>query len=289
MSRTRAKMTEPYIKMSERIPGGFQRGQGKNPDGTQGPTWDMGRCGRDCFISPACLNCPVRLEKEGTKTGYDPGPLLDPLGWKKPQNVYIAPEGDLYHENIPDEFIYQVCAVAESCPQHMFSWYTKRHDRMASMMGSPSFPLRVYEAGRELLGDRYINRGSSWGDNLFIGVSVENQEYMDKRTPALLELPKCLNLVLLVAPMLEHVIVPRNVKKVVDWYICTGEFGEWCDPKPRPCKLEWQIDLANQVPGTPFYLSRKHHRVWVARWLEETGGRSHRDFPYKMTDEYKRI
>ena len=297
MSRTRATQNKPsgdlaaraaiitavYQRMDELIPGGFQVAQLKNPDGTQGPKVHIGTCGSDCAISPACLNCPAILHNRDKKVGYTTKHLLDPLRWKTRKHAYISPEGDLFHPNIPDWLIYQVFAIVETCWNHRFLWYTKRADRLASMVSDPMFPVRVHEAGVELLGDRFLNRGGQWGNNLIIGVSVENQKYMDERAPALLELPRCLNIVLIVAPMLEPVVVPTNVKKILDWLICVGEFGSWIKGGPRPCELEWQIDLANQCPEVPFYLTKKHNINWVSPWLAGTGCREHREFPHIMT------
>src|SRR5579885_1145834 len=56
--------------------------------------------------------------------------LRDPLKWKKPQRVFVNSMSDLFHENVPDEWIDKIFAVMALCPQHIFQVLTKRPERM---------------------------------------------------------------------------------------------------------------------------------------------------------------
>lgn len=114
----------------------------KNPDGTPGVTWNpVTGC---TPISPGCQNCYAktmarRLQAMGVK-GYEngfavtvhPDRLEQPLRWRKPRRVFVCSMGDLFHKNVPDEFIDRVFATMGLCPQHQFQCLTKRPELMAA-------------------------------------------------------------------------------------------------------------------------------------------------------------
>jgi protein gp37 len=205
--------------------------------------------------------------------------LLRPLSWKRPYSVFACAEGDLFHKKISTAFIHKVFAVMESCPEHRFVLITKRAERMEEVLTDPGFAVKVSEVGEALLGERYRNRGPLWGDNIVIGVSVEDQAHME-RSLILPRLPATMTKAIFVAPMLGPVTIPLSVLETLGWVLCNGERGnKWCEP--RPCKLEWQQDLAFQCEAAdvPFFLLRRLHRAWI----EQLGGKRYLDLPKILT------
>jgi protein gp37 len=130
--------------------------------------------------------------------------LFQPLRWKNPVKVFVNSMSDLFHEQVPTEFIAKVFAVMALTPQHTYQILTKRHARMRSLLSSPSFRLACEDAEAEVVSDeaapiprykRDAYRKQWWSNfakplpNVWLGVSVENQKWADIRIPALLSTP----------------------------------------------------------------------------------------------------
>lgn len=166
-------------------------------------------------VSAGCKNC-YAMKLAGTRLKHHPsragltidtkngpvwsgnvrfnGPWLDqPLNWSKPRMIFVCAHGDLFHESVPFEWIDRVYAVMALASQHIFQVLTKRPERM-----------REYLSSRNRLGNSDICREineipAHFGDrrgalemplpNVWLGVSVENQEAADKRIPILLDTP----------------------------------------------------------------------------------------------------
>ena len=113
-------------------------------------------------VSPGCKHCYAeaitRRFPRGFPNGFDftlrPERLDEPRKWRKPSMVFVNSMSDLFHERMPHDFLLEVFRVMEECPQHTFQILTKRHGRMAEL--APGLP---------------------WPDNVWMGVSVENQDY----------------------------------------------------------------------------------------------------------------
>lgn len=165
-------------------------------------------------ISPGCKHCyaegvanrfwakqypPVPTIASGEPDGRDrrftdvmthEDRLDQPLRWKTPKKVFVNSMSDLFHEDVPDEFIDKVFAVMALAPKHTFQILTKRADRMrayfergpmGAMMAEDVLLQKIAGAG---------TMGHGWPlPNIWLGVSVENQEYADKRIPLLLQTP----------------------------------------------------------------------------------------------------
>jgi len=102
--------------------------------------------------------------------------LLDkPLHWKKPRRVFVCPTSDLFHEKVPDDFLRDVFRWMRYYNRHTFILLTKRPDRMR----------------------RFLETWWPWSrrQNIWYGVSVENQEQADKRIPILLSIPAAVRVV----------------------------------------------------------------------------------------------
>ena len=110
-----------------------------------------------------------------------PSKLEDPLRWRKPSRVFVNSMSDLFHTDVPDDFIGQVFSIMAEAQKHTFQVLTKRADRMAQWFGS----WAASDAS-----DFAETVGSPWPlRNVWLGVSCEDQDAVDERVPLLLETP----------------------------------------------------------------------------------------------------
>jgi protein gp37 len=170
----------------------------RGDDGSPGETWNPTTgCEK---VSDGCTNCYAekiteRFHGKGSfaEVTLHPDRLDAPLRWRKPHRVFVNSMSDLFHQDVPDEFIAQVFAVMAMTPQHSYQILTKRHGRMRSLLanaerGAPSW-LDLVRGW--VVGNSYGAPGSfSWPLlNVWLGVSVEDQKRADLRIPALLGTP----------------------------------------------------------------------------------------------------
>ena len=175
-------------------------------------------------ISDGCKNCyaerqATRLERMLLKyiNGFDvtchPETLNEPLKWRKPTTIFVCSMGDLFHKDVPFEFIDRVFAVMALSPQHTFQVLTKRPELMREYMNYDNGSGRWgYIEGRAKRIDReqrlnrippnvYLNGPFP---HVWLGVTAENQEQADKRIPILLQTPAAIRFVS-IEPMLEEI------------------------------------------------------------------------------------
>ena len=200
--------------------------------------------------------------------------LSKPLHWRKPRRVGVCFMSDLFHEKVPDEFLDRVFAVMALTPQHTYVLLTKRPERMRAYLVSlaadvQDWPLPV-EKGSERIRTATVIQSSTWPlPNVWLGVSVENQQAADERIPLLLEAPG--NHWVSCEPLLGPVALsglywtffaidyptelpnpaPTNHQDGIDWVVGGGESG----PKARECEVQWIADIAQQclAADVPFY------------------------------------
>ena len=118
--------------------------------------------------------------------------LDQPLRWRKPRRIFVNAQSDLFHKDVPDDFIVRVWAVMTLAPQHVFQVLTKRHARMRSLLSAPRFQDDVWRAATVLMGEHGIDKGRHFAwplPGVWLGVSVEDQSTADLRIPALLDTP----------------------------------------------------------------------------------------------------
>lgn len=181
------------------------------------------------------------------KVTLHPDKLDQPLKWKKPRMIFVCSMGDLFHDDVPEEEIMRVFDVMNDAPQHTYQILTKRPQRL-------KWIIKQYTD--------YIWQGIP--DNIWLGVTAENQQAADERIPWLLKTPAAVRFVS-VEPMLEeidirqylsqwHFIGSRLSPYLLNWVICGGETG----PGAREMKAEWPIDLHRQCQdaGVPFFFKK---------------------------------
>jgi len=141
--------------------------------------------------------------------------LDTPYTWKSSKVVFVNSMSDLFHKDIPLEFIKKVFKVMNNNPQHVFQVLTKRAERL-------------FELHTEL----------KWTHNIWMGVSVENDKVRNRidflrNTNAKV---KFLSLEPLIGPL-------KNLNlNNIDWVIVGGESGH----RPRPMDADWVIDIQEQ-------------------------------------------
>jgi protein gp37 len=170
-------------------------------------------------VSSGCKYCyaeqmAIRLKamgnsqyKDGFKLNLAPQQLMVPYNWKKQKIVFVNSMSDLFHEKVPLSYIQQVFNVMNTT-SHIYQVLTKRSERLLEL--SP-----------------YLD----WGENIWMGVSVENQSYT-RRVVDLLRTDAKVKF-LSIEPLIGEI---RYIKlKGIDWVIVGGESG----PKARPIRKEW--------------------------------------------------
>lgn len=270
-------------------------------------------------VSPGCDHCyidrtpPFRIEGRrfdqpgtGGTTGVrlHPERLDQPLRWKKPRRVFVNSLSDLFHDDVPDEYIARIFAVMALAPQHRFMVLTKRHGRMRSLLNSAHFRALAEAAVRGFVATGLPERAwfAEWPlPNVWLGVTVEDQKRADLRIPALLDTPAAVRF-LSCEPLLGPVslsfvhyfdtgcrgcsglVSPAHEPTCgtepgphwgIDWVIVGGESG----PNARPMHPEWARTLRDQCieAGVPFFFKQwGDGSLWVDRlgdvWAHRDNG-----------------
>lgn len=201
-------------------------------------------------VSPGCKNCyaerlSVRLQAMGNpryRNGFavtlHPDQLTLPLRWPQPRRIFVNSMSDLFHEAVPEGFIYQAFEVMVQAHWHIFQILTKRAERLAAL--APRLP---------------------WPPNVWQGVSVENARYT-WRVAYLQRVPSAVRF-LSVEPLLGPIAhLPLDG---IHWVIVGGESG----PRHRPMDPAWVRAIRTQclTAGIPFFFKQ-----WGGR-TPKAGGR----------------
>jgi protein gp37 len=190
-------------------------------------------------ISPGCKHCYAeRMAKRlrgmgqpnyvnGFRLTLHENSLEKPLEWKKPQIVFVNSMSDLFHKDVPIEFIMKVFDVMMRAHWHTFQVLTKRAERLEE-----------------------VSKLIDWPDNVWMGVSVENSDYTYRidhlrRTGAK---TKFLSLEPLLGPL--HNLILDDIQ----WAIIGGESG----PGARPLDPAWVVDIRDQCirAKIPFFFKQ---------------------------------
>jgi len=156
-------------------------------------------------VSTGCDHCYAETLANrfaGTKAfpnGFEvtlrPERLDWPLRKRKPLRIFVNSMSDLFHDDVPDEYIAKVFAIMALAPRHTFQVLTKRHARMRSLLNSARFQQVVLaEQYRQRYDDQRV--ALTWPlPSVWLGVSTENQQWADIRIPALLDTPAAVRFV----------------------------------------------------------------------------------------------
>jgi protein gp37 len=212
-------------------------------------------------VSPGCKHCyaermakrlqAMGLEKyrNGFRLTLHTDVLEEPLQWTKPQMIFVNSMSDLFHQDVPLEYIYQIFDVMQRAYWHTFQVLTKRAERLLK-----------------------LDSTLVWPSNVWMGVSVEDNNYIDRvhylsQTHARTKFLSC-------EPLLGA--LPNLPLKGIEWVIVGGESG----PGARPIQREWITDIRDQClhSNIPFFFKQwgGTRKKKAGRLLE---GRTWDEFP----------
>ena len=160
-----------------------------------------------------------------------PEDLDEPKKWRKPHNIFICSMGDLFHEDVPFEFVDKVMKTIRETPWHRYQILTKRAERMEEYFLSHSVP-----------------------SNAWLGVTVEVQRTLS-RIDNLRHLPASVRF-LSCEPLLED--LGHMDLEGVDWIIVCGESGT----QARPMKEEWVLNIKRQAEEQDIAFFFKQWGTW---------------------------
>jgi protein gp37 len=170
-----------------------------------------------------------------------------PLRWKKPRKVFVNSMSDLFHEDVPDAFIDKVFAVM-ALAQHTFQILTKRAERMRAYMLSRAKSAQPWKDAARTVGYALEFEGVSLVrfplQNVWLGVSVENQHFADERIPLLLQTPAAVRFI-----SAEPLLGPLDLRRIkvsaeyaVTYDALTGCHNSESGPQIRTGnRLDWVI------------------------------------------------
>lgn len=220
-------------------------------------------------VSPGCAHCYAKTFAERFRGvpghpyehGFDlqlrPERLRQPLDWTRSRLIFVNSMSDLFHEQVPEDFIRSVFDVMAQASQHNFQVLTKRAERLGEL--APR--LR-------------------WPQNVWMGVSVENQRWAFRadylrRVPAAVRFLSC-----------EPLLGPLRLSlDRIDWVIVGGESGY----RARPMRLDWATSLRDQClhAGMPFFFKQwgAHDEEGIRRGKKASG----RELEGRTWDSYPAV
>jgi protein gp37 len=200
--------------------------------------------------------------------------LDEPLHWRKPRMVFVCSMSDLFHPDVPLEYIVRVWITMAACQDwttvhvgkgdeegpgwlrsHRFQVLTKRPERMGEVLGHPDFRITMEEVGRRHYGYRFTDgvMGAAWPLlNVWAGTSVEDQATADERIPHLLDVPAAVRWVSL-EPMLGEVNLQMEG---LSWVVVGAESrGQVAG---RECRQQWIESVVEQcrAAGVPCFVKQ---------------------------------
>ncbi|MBM5822527.1 MAG: phage Gp37/Gp68 family protein [Cyanobacteria bacterium K_Offshore_surface_m2_011] len=191
----------------------------------------------------------VQKYRDAFQVRIHPDQLSLPYTWKTPKIVFVNSMSDLFHKEVPDDFIKKFFSAMNSNPQHVFQVLTKRTERLLK-----------------------VSSELEWSDNIWMGVSVEDTSVVHRvdqlrETRAHVRFLSC-------EPLLGP--LPSLNLEGIHWLIVGGESGT----RPRPMKEDWVLDIQRQCveQGVKFFFKQ-----WGGRNKKAAGrllnGRIYDDMP----------
>lgn len=190
-------------------------------------------------VSPGCAHCYAKVfaerwrgvEGHPYEQGFDlrlwPERLDAPLQWRKPKTIFVNSMSDLFHEDIPLDYVDQVFETMQDAHWHTFQILTKRHERLAELAGH-----------------------FTWPPNVWMGVTIENRRFVH-RADALRQVPSAVRFI-----SAEPLLGPLEGLNLdgIDWLIAGGESG----PRHRRIDIAWVRALrdACSADGVAFFFKQ---------------------------------
>jgi protein gp37 len=215
-------------------------------------------------ISPGCKHCYAerlanRLKLMGQKNysnGFEltlqPRMLELPLKWKRPKRIFVNSMSDLFHADVPLDYIQRVFHIMRVADWHQYQVLTKRADRLSE-----------------------LSHHLAWARQIWMGVSVENADYLERidhlrKTGAHV---KFLSIEPLLGPL------PKLSLRGIDWVIVGGESG----PGARPMDPAWVADIRDQClrSGVAFFF-KQWGGVNKKRTGRQLDGRTWNELPQSL-------
>lgn len=174
-------------------------------------------------VSPGCLHCYAEALTErfsqnfphGFKLTLHPDRLEQPKKWRTPSRIFVNSMSDLFHEDVPFSYLEEIFDIMRETPWHVYQILTKRDKRLREL--APKL---------------------EWSENVWVGVSVESQQYTH-RIDALRQVPATVRF-LSCEPLLGSLSL--NLSEI-DWVIVGGESGY----QYRPMQSEWITEILQQT------------------------------------------
>lgn len=238
-------------------------------------------------VSPGCQNCYAEVQNVRFKGPHytagadelrlDERILMEPLRWKKPRRVFVCSMTDLFEGRVRQEWVARIFAVMALAGQHTFQVLTKRPAPMREFL---TWIGRSFDRLKDACPPGWAMQFHGlplvrWPlTNVWLGVSVEDQERADERIPLLLQTPAGVRFVS-AEPLLGPVDLHRGGFSLVeavtspagrrypglDWVIVGGESG----PGARPCDLAWIRSIRDQCREASVPVFVKQIGPW---WFE---------------------
>ena len=206
----------------------------------------------------------------GPKSGWNrqvvtlPENLEEPLRWKKPRRIFVNSMSDLFHADVPFEFVDRVFAVMAQAHWHTYQVLTKRAQRMAEYFGARNSHLAMTRCFRNFAD--YTKPVGPWPlPNVWLGVSAEDQQRADERIPHLIQCPAAVRFVS-AEPLLGEIDFGQWLRE----YIPSSEMPGWalndgmCDGWRRENLLHQVIFGGESGPG-----ARPCDPAWIRSGVQQ--------------------
>ena len=178
--------------------------------------------------------------------------LSEPLKWRKPKNIFVCSMSDLFHKDVPFEFVDKVMSIIAQTPQHRYQILTKRAERMAEYFRTHQVPA-----------------------NVWLGVTVDVAQ-SKIRIDSLRQIDGASIKFLSCEPLLEDLgVLDLNG---VDWVIVGGESGN----QARPMKREWAISIKQQCDANGKSFFFKQWGTWGADGIKRSKGKNGKQLDGKV-------
>lgn len=222
-------------------------------------------------ISAGCKNCyaesmAIRLQAigvEGYENGFKfnpvPSRLNDPFKRKKPTVFFVNSMSDIFHENMPEDYLNKIFDVIKQTPHHTYQILTKRANRMY-----------------QYFSQRTISK------NIWLGVTVDNRKEGLPRIDKLRNMHASV-LFLSVEPLLED-LGKINLKNI-DWVIVGGESGN----KARPMEKEWVINIKQQCETEDIAFFFKQWGTWGTDKIKRNKKLNGKEIDGKIWQQYPEV